>query len=246
MRPALSIALAAGMALVLGASLVFSPSASSGPFGGSEPATCGAGQDCTSSTFTADTASGTGYSCATAVSACFDPGPGANNAISTDGSGRLILGNGAGTAEVWVGETGGIQLTENSNLTIANGAIIMNATTFLVNQTATEPVKIDDTHGLRINTTTPIKGVVMLAATVDIGSISASSCLDVTATVAGVEASDKIFVTPDFDHTANSVLIGNARVTNAGTDEVTFRACNVSTLGAEDPDSGSYLFLVMR
>ena len=63
--------------------------------------------------------------------------------------------------------------------------------------------------------------------------------------MSGVEANDYVHVTPNFSLAVDNVLVGNARVTNAGTDEVTFRACNVSLL-AEDPDSGSFLFWVVR
>lgn len=135
--------------LGIGASVFFIPQVSSSPFGGSEPARCGPGLDCTSDTFTAADAAGVGFSCNSAVATCFDPGPGVNNGIGTDGV-RLILGTGAGTAEVWIGEDNNITLTENGNLQIGNGALILNNSTAIYNQTPGKSVPVDAAFGLSI------------------------------------------------------------------------------------------------
>jgi hypothetical protein len=89
-----------------------------------------------------------------------------------------------------------------------------------------------------------ISGMLLVPVTVDVGNITAQTCLDVTATVAGVEANDGVFVTRNFSSTAD-YFVGDAYVSNAGADQVTFRACTPKATDV-DPASGSYLFWVVR
>lgn len=239
MKPLYSIAIASGIALALGATVAFSPSATSGPFGGSEPATCGAGLDCSSDTYTATASSGSGYACNSALATCVDLGPGANNGIGTNASGHILLGPENGTSTiVKVNDTvtieaGSAQFT-NMDVKINNNACLVDPT---------NDVDVCDADGITINDTTPIKGILVVAVTIDIPAIAAA-CDEITTTVAGVNANDAVFITPDFDMTVE-VQVANARVTNAVTDEVKFLACDPSG-GGLDPASGSYLFLVMR
>lgn len=204
------------------------------------------GQTITAERYVATASSGTAYDTTSVLSCAVDLGPGANNCLGTDASGRNIIGAGAGTAEVWIGDSGTLTMTENGNVTNTNGAYNCRANCFLVNDFGTDPLRITDANGVTINATTAVKGILLVPVTIDVGSITQSTCDDVLATVAGVEANDTIFVTPNFDLTVTDVIIGNARVTNAGTDEVTFRACNVDAAAPQDPASGSYLFFVIR
>ena len=199
------------------------------------------GQTVTAERYVASASTGSGFACTSQLDSCVDLGPGACNYLGTDASGRVRIGS-ACAPEVWIGD--GTTRMQPGNVQIINGALFVNGT--YIQNTSTGAVVIDDADGLNINATTAIKGVVMVAVTVDIGSIAASTCDDVTATVAGVSTNDLVFVTPNFDMAATDISISNARVTNAGTDEVTFRACNIDYDDPQDPDSGSYLFLVMR
>jgi hypothetical protein len=150
MKRAMMALVSVGVAVGLGASLVYSPSPSAGPFAGSDVASCAAGSDCSADTYTASTAAGTGYACSSAVTTCFDPGPGADNGIGTDGSGRLILGTGAGTTEVRIGAAGTVSLTENGNVQISNGALLLQNNTVIYNQTAAKPVGVDAPFGVQL------------------------------------------------------------------------------------------------
>lgn len=151
MRRTASILFASAIALGVGGSVFFSYPAASNAFGGSEPAsTCGDGLDCSSDTFTGTNATDTNFSCTSAVETCFDPGPGANNGIGTDGSGRLILGTGAGTATICMGQDLNVCITENGNVTVTNGALILNTGTGIYNQTAGKAVPMDAAFGVNI------------------------------------------------------------------------------------------------
>jgi hypothetical protein len=188
-------------------------------------------------------ATGPVFSCQNVASAvCVDLGPGSHNNLCTNVSGEILLGCGSTSTIIRVGEG---TIIQNGQITIPNGAINADGTVIRNNaggQGGT--VHIEDAQGLMVNSTTPIKGVLLLPVTVNLGDLT-DQCDDVTATVAGVEANDYVFVTPNGDLAAANIIVGNARVTNAGTDEVTFRACDVAN-GSDDPASASFLFLVMR
>jgi hypothetical protein len=213
-----------------------------GPFGGSDPpSSCGVNLSCVSDDFTADDATGSGFACSAALAECFDPGPGTCNEVGTNGSGEIILGGTDCNPTIRWGDS---SVISGSSWTNTNGAINCEANC-QIRDSGNGTLPINTTGGVVFNGTTPISGFLLVPVVIDIASIAASACDDVTATVSGVEANDYVHVTPNFSLVVDNVLVGNARVTNAGTDEVTFRACNVSLL-AEDPDSGSFLFWVVR
>lgn len=123
MRTAYSVAIATGVALALGATVAFSPSASSGPFGGAEPVSCGAGQDCSASTFTATSTGDTPFSVTAQLECAVDVGPGANDCFGTDSNGFITLPTSAvldvGTTRVQNAQV----LITNGYLTLANSGI---------------------------------------------------------------------------------------------------------------------------
>lgn len=213
-------------------------SATATPFGGSDSSTCGTGLTCSSDTFTSTTSSGDGFSCSAQLGACFDVG-GACGQIGRDNNGYIQIGDGCSPV-VDIGETTRIQ---PGQAIFTNGGLFLDGTTYISNQSGA--VKVTDTDGLVINSTSAITGISLADVVVDIASIAANSCDDVTATVAGVEANDFVSVIPASTLSVTDVTVGDAHVTNAGTDEVTFRACN-SSGGAEDPDSATFRFLVVR
>jgi hypothetical protein len=146
-----SALLAASLAVGLGASIFFVGPASSNSFSGSDTASggCGLNASCTADDFTADDATGTGFGCSSTLESCLDTGPGAHNSIGTNASGQLLLGpeNDASTV-VRIGDTWTIY--GNGTLIGTNAAIVLNNNGFLVNQTGTKPVLIDDAQGLEI------------------------------------------------------------------------------------------------
>jgi hypothetical protein len=204
---------------------------------------CGADESCAAVAYTATTTSGTGFTCS-GVGVCVDQ-PGACNEIETNVSGDLILGGTDCNPTIRWGDSSSFV---GNTWTNTNGNIVCRNSCAVVNDFGTEPVKISDAHGLQVNATTALKGLLLLPVTIDVSSIAATTCATTAATVAGVEASDYVFATPNFDlsGTAPNVIVGNCRVTNAGTDEVTCLWCNAGSAGNENPASGSYLFLVMR
>lgn len=107
------------------------------------------GQTVVAERYRATAATGTGFACDAALTTCLDSGPGANNGIGTDGT-ALQLATGAGTGIVNIGEAAQIILAENGNFTNSNGAMILNGTTFLVNQTANRPVLVDSANGFKV------------------------------------------------------------------------------------------------
>jgi hypothetical protein len=233
-------AIAAGLTGI-GAAVFSSLVAIATPFDGFTPPTCGVGEDCSSATFAASTASGSGFVCDAALAECFDPGPGTCNEIGTDGSGRLILGGTDCNPDIRFGDSSILAGNSWSNI---NGAINCDGNC-QIRDSGNGTLPINTTGGVTLNSTSAITGLILLDVVVDIASIAAGSCDDVTATVTGVEANDGVFVTPSAALAVADVLLGHAAVTNAGTDEVTFRACNVSA-GALDPASATYRFWVVR
>lgn len=243
MKRTASILFAVSMAIGLAAGVnvfSFGPAVGS-QFGGSTDPECGTGLACSSSTYTATDATGPSFACSGTPTQCVDLGTGANNQLCTDVDGHVVVGCGAGQPVVEVGTN--VTLEGNGYVRVVNGFIEASLNTEITDPFAS-PVDVVDTDGFRINSTSAVKGVVLAAVTINIGSIAANTCSDVTATVTGVEANDKVFITRDHASTAN-FSVSDAYVTNAGTDEVTFRACNPS-VGAVDPASGSFLFMVVR
>jgi hypothetical protein len=227
MKRSTSIALAASIALGatgVGTAVFSSFMATANPFGGSEATDLDPARDDTAATYTGSDGTGPVFACQNEVAdGCVDVGPGACDVISAD-SGVVRFGKtGVCTPSVAVGNTS----LGNGTVSVTNGAFV------------------GSNSYLQLNNTSLVTGILVVAVTVDIPSISANSCDLVTATVAGVEANDLVLFTPNFALGVDDVVTAHARVTNAATDEVTFEACNTSG-GAEDPASGSFLFLVMR
>lgn len=224
-----------------GVALFSALTAVASPFGGGESATCGPGLTCSSDTFTAtEASSGPAFACSAALAECLDPGPGTCNEIGTNVAGDVILGGTDCTPTIRWGDSSSLN---GNSWTNTNGAINCEGSC-QIRDSGNGTLPINTTGGVVFNSTSAMTGFILLTVTVDIGSITAQTCLDVTATVTGVEANDGVFVTRNFASTAN-YSVSDAYVTNAGTDEVTFRACN-GTGGNIDPASGSYLFWVVR
>lgn len=237
MKAALAVSMALGLTGA-GAAVFSALTATATPFGGSDGATCGPDLTCASDSFTATTATEGGFTCSAQLGACFDVG-GACGQIGRDNNGYIQIGDGCSPV-VDIGETTRIQ---PGQAIFTNGGLFLDGTTYIQNQSGA--VKVTDTDGLVINSTSAITGISLADVVVDIASIAANSCADVAATVAGVEANDIVIVTPTTTLAVTDVTVGDAHVTNAGTDEVTFRACNASG-GPEDPASATFRFLVVR
>lgn len=184
---------------------------------------CGVTQSCAALSYEVTRTDGEpGFTC-TAVGQCVDLGPGVCNVLSTNAGGDVLVGKeGVCTPTFRVGNT----VLGSGTVATSNGAVVLT------------------NSYLQINGTSLVTGMLLVAATVDIAEIAANTCSDVAATVANVEANDGVFVTRNFASTAG-YSVSDAYVSNAGTDQVTFRACN-GTAGAVDPASGSYLFFVVR
>jgi hypothetical protein len=229
-------------ALGVGVTLGFVGSPFGSGNGGTPPAGCGEDESCAAVSYEATAVAGSGFTCTAALASCLDPGPGALNDIGTNGSGDILLGSGNVTVRVG-GDSGSIVMTGNGSLTNTNGAINCDSGC-QIRDSGNGVLPVNTTGGVSFNGTSAMTGFTFLAATVDVGNITAQTCLDVTTTIAGVEANDGVYVTRNFASTAN-YAVSDAYVTNAGTDEVTFRACN-GTGGDINPASGSYLFWVVR
>lgn len=211
-------------ALGVGVTLGFAGS----PFGGPTPpggggASCGEDEECAALGYVATRTDGeAGFVC-TGTGVCIDLGPGSCNNWGTNAGGDIVAGeDGVCTPTVKVGNTS----LGNGTVSISNGAFV------------------GTNSYLQLGGGSLVTTLLLVPVTIDVGNITASTCLDVTATVAGVEANDGVFVTRNFASTAN-YSVSDAYVTNAGTDEVTFRACTPSILDV-NPASGSYLFWVVR
>lgn len=201
------------------------------------------GQPVSAERYVATASTGTGFACNSALGSCIDLGPGTANFIGTNGSGDVLIGDSGVNPVVRLGASS--VFTGNGSWANTNGAIDCDGGCMVRNNAAA--LHLVSTSGVEFNSgSTPVKASFVIAKTIDIGSIAQSSCDNVVTTLAGLNADDLILVTPNFDLAVDDVIIGNARVTNAGTDEVTFRACNVSAGGAQDPASGSYLFFIWR
>lgn len=237
MRRAASIGLAGGLAAAISLSLFFAPGATSNPFGGSDPSTCGTGLTCSSDSFTGTSATGPAVAVSSQLTCAVDLGPGAADCIGTNGSGYVKFSD---SAVIDVGST----RIQSSQVVVTGGAITCDAACE-IRDSANGTLPINTTGGIIFNGTTPMIGFLLVDVVVDITLIAPSSCLDMMATVAGVEANDGVFVTTTTTTGEADVSVGDAHVTNAGTDEVTFRACNAAT-GAEDPASATYRFWVVR
>jgi hypothetical protein len=197
---------------------------------------CGLNMTCTAESFVATGGTGPVYSVSSQLACAVDLGPGAYDCVGTDGSGYVKFHD---SAVIDVGST----RIQSSQVVVTGGAITCDAACE-IRDSANGTLPINTTGGIVFNGTSAMTGFVFVAVTIDIGNITTHACLDVAATVAGVEANDGVFVTRNFASTAN-YSVSDAYVTNAGTDQVTFRACN-GTAGDINPASGSYLFWVVR
>lgn len=195
---------------------------------------------CTAEAFVGTNSSGSVFSCDAQNAACFDVG-GACGQIGRNGSGYITFGDGC-TPTLQVGDS---LIISGANVTNNNGAFNCDGSC-QIRDSGNGTLPINTTGGVVLNSTSAITGFILVDVVVDLASIAASTCDDVTATVAGVEANDGVFVTPASTLDEPDVTVGDAHVTNAGTDEVTFRACNISSGGAEDPSSATFRFWVVR
>jgi hypothetical protein len=107
------------------------------------------GQDLSAKTLTLTATAGPAVVCnSTMAGGCIDLGPGAHNAIGTNASGHVLIGpeNDPSTV-VRLGDKW--TMYGNGTLLGTGAAIVLNNGGFLVNQTGTEPVNVDDSHGFR-------------------------------------------------------------------------------------------------
>jgi hypothetical protein len=212
-------------------------------FSASSAGSCGVNMSCTPSSVTVTTTSGAGFACSAELASCVDLGPGTLNSLGTNASGDILVGDGNVTVRVG-GSGGAIVMTGNGSLTNTNGAVNCDGNC-QIRDSGNGVLPINTTGGVSINSTSNMTGFHLVPVTLDIPAI-AGACDLVTATVAGVEANDGVFITTNFDMGPGAeVQVSNARVTNAGTDQVTFLACDPSG-GGLDPASGAYLFWVVR
>lgn len=237
MRRAAKALLAAALAVGAGASVFRWSAATSTPFAGAESATCGPGLTCSASSFTGTTATGSAITITSQLTSALDLGPGGCDMVGTNGSGQVVFGDGC-TPTVLIGDSA---ILNGSNWTNNGGAINCDGAC-QIRDSGNGTLPINTTGGVVLNSTSAITGMLVVSVVIDLPSVAAAECEDVTATVAGVEANDFVAMAPT---TALGVLLGNAYVSNAGTDEVTFRACNLSG-GPEDPASATYRFWVVR
>lgn len=192
----------------------------------------------------------TGFQCDGINPQCFDPGPGARNGIGTNAAGEILLGPGSGTGTVvrsfgtYIGlDFQGQNLAASNALTA--GAVLELGTSGFIRKTTGGAVPVTDPDGLQINSTTAIKGWVQVPVTVDVGPINNNACVTQSVTVAGAALNDGASANADFALPLGVILpAGNTRVTAANTVEMTL--CNITTGGALDPASGSFIFRLSR
>lgn len=195
------------------------------------------GQAISASSYTATTATSPGFQCSQDLEACVRLGTGLRATIGTCNGGAVCVGPPTGS------DTGfyvsGFVAARSAQFTSEVDLLGDNA--YLRNNSG--PVRINDTDGLVLNGTTPLKGRVALAVTFDSASINNGTCLAQAVTVTGAVAGDFVRVNADFD-LPDTVMIGNARVTSANT--VSLRLCNLDVALPKDPASGPYNFVLER
>lgn len=113
---------------------------------------CGIDQSCAAVSYEATRTDGqSGFTCISA-GMCVDLGPGAYNQIGTNQAGDILIcpeGSTSGCI-IRLGQTGTI--TGNGSWILTNGALDLFVNTTIQNSFGTEPVKVDDPHGIRIAT----------------------------------------------------------------------------------------------
>lgn len=165
-------------------------------------------------------------------------GSGSRATIGTNATGDVFIGpNDFGygtTVTVWGSiTTQSMQVRDNIDI-LGNAAILNN----------NGPVRIVDMDGLAINGGTPLKGIVRTSATLDFPSISNNKCITMDATVSEAQVGDFAMAEASFDLPEDVTVRASHSVTVAGT--VTIKACNHSSILAEDPASGPYLIRLER
>lgn len=106
------------------------------------------------------------------------------------------------------------------------------------------PVRVRDADGFSINDTATIKGIVRTSATLDFPSISNNKCVTLDASIPEAQVGDFALAEAAFETPEDVTVRVSHAVTVAGT--VTIKACNHSSLMAEDPASGIYLIRLER
>lgn len=199
--------------------------------------------------YRATTTTGTAYQTDAVLECSFDTGPGARNCIGTNVAGDILLGpgSGSGTTVRAFGKFIGLdfegQNVTTTNVVTAGAALFLGTNASIQNNNSGKTVLVTDPEGLQINATTPIKGWVQAAVSVDFASISNGACLAQSVTVTGATAGDAVWANADFALPLG-VSVGNVRVTAANTVELTL--CNITAGGALDPAAGNFVFRLSR
>jgi hypothetical protein len=130
---------------------------------------------------------------------------------------------------------------------IVNGSIRLDSRVgidnYFTNDYVGSPVLMTDDDGLSLNGSTPITHHYLGTATLDFGSIAASSASTLTATISGALSGDWVGVTADCALTSTT-FVSKARVT--ATDTVSITLYNGNPGGADDPPSCSFIINVER
>lgn len=96
---------------------------------------------------------------------------------------------------------------------------------------------------LRVGGGTIVQNILSATATLDFGSIAASSFQDLTITITGAVSGDSVTVNP-IAGSATTDVVYTAWVSSSNT--VTVRASNISSTTARDPASGTFRATVIR
>lgn len=198
------------------------------------------GKNVSASTYTATTTTGPAFQSTGNVVDAVRLGTGPRASIGTCNSGGICLGPNDGTIGTMVFVSGSV---------VANSAQIrgpldmLGVDAYLINNNASDPVRVEDLDGLRINGGTPLKKRLVVPVIFDSAAISNNACNPQAVTVPGALDGDFVDVNAQFA-LPGGVGIQGVRVT--ASDTVELNICNNTAGGALDPDSGSFLFRLER
>lgn len=234
---------AAMLVLASGAAVASAITAGGSGGGGASPVDVLAalvGQNVNANSYTATATTGPAFNSTGNLVDAYRLGTGPRATIGTCNSGGICLGPNDGSIGTMVFISGSFV---SKSAQVQGPLDMLGVDAYLINNNSTDPVRVEDADGFRINGTSPIKGVARASVTYDAPALSNNTCSPQSVTVTGAALGDYVTVNADFA-LPTGVAIGNARVTAANTVELTL--CNITAGGALDPTSGPYLFRLER
>jgi hypothetical protein len=190
--------------------------------------------------YTATTATGPAFTSANNLVNAIQLGTGPRATIGACNTGGICFGPNDGAIGTMVFISGSLV---SKSAQVQGPLDMLGVDAYLINNNGSDPVRVEDVDGFRINGTTPLKGRVAVSVTFDAPAINNNSCTPSTVSAPGARPGDFVSANADF-FMGDDLFVGGVRVT--ANDSVELTICNVNTSVTTDPPSGTFLIKMER